>query len=152
MNVDYDGSVLDNSKKSCGKASGDICEMVGQRVDEDGLIRNAAGEVVGQVAHNYGLEEAFVSFVAMLEAQKRMSGGARTEDTKTGTKPETEEKKKELPNIWQGTVGEGPPGDDIHLNVQSTKEGTSISIRIPTLFAKEQRRHWEENAAADMSS
>lgn len=153
MTVDYNGDILDASGKSCGKASGDITEMVGQKIDEDGLIRSTAGEVVGQVTQNYGLEEAVN---AMMEAQKRTMGdsGSRknnrtfTEERQSHEKADTREKSQELPNIWQGTVGEAEPGNDIHLNVQSTKEGISMSIRIPTLFMKEQHRQFEEESRA----
>jgi len=148
MTIDYNGDILDSSKKSCGKASGDITEMVGQKIDEDGLIRSAAGEVVGQVAQNYGLQEAVA---AMLEAQKKMGGGGNresnaghTEERKKTSTTGASEGSQGLPNIWQGTAGEGPPGNDIHLNVQSTKEGISMSIRIPTMFMKEQHRQFEE--------
>jgi len=154
MAIDYNGDILDSSRKSCGKASGDITEMIGQKIDEDGLIRSTAGEVVGQVAQNYGLEEALA---AMMEAQKRTMGegsgrGGNSRpfdgDRKSNGTNGSEKKSQELPNIWQGTVGEGAPGNDIHLNVQSTKEGISMSIRIPTMFMKEQHRQFEEEQAA----
>lgn len=162
MTIDYNGDILDSAKRSRGKASGDITEMVGQKIDEDGLIRSTAGEAVGQVAQNYGLQEAVA---AMLEAQKRMEGGGnRTSNGTKHTRTEERERKgkagagakegnQDLPNIWKGTVGEGAPGNDIHLNVQSTKEGISMSIRIPTMFMKEQARLFEEekNAAREKS-
>lgn len=157
MTIHYNGDILDSTKKSFGKASGDITEMVGQKIDEDGLIRDKAGEVVGQVARNYGLEEAVA---AMMEAQKAMGGGGSGSGSRESNKTQTEEKRgsekastkgksQELPNIWQGTVGDAPPGNDIHLNVQSTKEGISMSIRIPTLFMKEQHRLFEESKTAN---
>jgi len=149
MTIDFNGDILDSSKMSCGKASGDITEMIGQKIDEDGLIRSTAGEVVGQVAQNYGLEEAVA---AMMEAQKRTMGegngsrenGRSNNGNKSNGANASQEKSQELPNIWQGTVGEGAPANDIHLNVQSTKEGISMSIRIPTMFMKEQHRQFEE--------
>jgi len=158
LTIDYNGDILDSTKKSCGKASGDITEMVGQKIDEDGLIRNTTGEVVGQVAQNYGLEEAVA---AMMEAQKRSTGGSESrensrpfpEERKShGPTESQQERSQELPNIWQGTVGEAAPGNDIHLNVQSTKDGISMSIRIPTMFMKEQHRQFEEENAAKRPS
>ncbi|KAI9739459.1 MAG: hypothetical protein M1818_005147 [Claussenomyces sp. TS43310] len=106
------GYIVDESGKVVGRVEGDITEMVGRPVSPSGEILTAEGEVVGRVVENL-----------LLPTDEGDAKGEGHENV-------------EAAGGSGAGAGEDPGGDptDIYLNIQSTKEAITITIRVPTVF------------------
>lgn len=135
--VDGYGNIVDSSGKLVGKASGDITEMVGRTVDESGNIVSSTGDIIGHVTENIGLGK-ILDTGDVVDDKGNVFGKARSnfKPSPVVDSGDTEPKKLHMgPGL--GTEIDHPT--DIFLNVQSTREGISITIRIPTGFIQQQQ-------------
>lgn len=128
------GCILDESGKVIGRVEGDITEMVGRTVSPTGEIINDANEVVGRVVENLLLSpedddppEEFIGDDENFGKEEAKGGNGNNED-KSGASGAAA--------AGTSNAGGDTGGDptDIYLNIQSTKEAITITIRVPTVF------------------
>jgi hypothetical protein len=103
---------VDSSGKVLGKATGDLSSMAGSSVNEAGEIVNDSGEVVGKVSDDTkdalgGVQGKGQDALALVKGFK--------------------------PDVGGGNISAG----GIEINVQTTMEGMSLTIKIPGSFQQQ---------------
>jgi hypothetical protein len=140
--VDGAGNIVDCSGKVLGKVSGDITEMVGKTVDGSGNVLSSSGEIVGHVIENMELGKSLNAGNILDDKGNiigRAKGNVKTSPLVTsGTGDEN--KLQAHPNFGSDTSHPTV----VFLNIQSTRDGISITIRIPTGFMQQQQQNQQQ--------
>jgi len=122
--VNEKGEVLDDSGSVLGSVTGDdLPAMAGKKVNEKGeILDEESGKVLGTVSD------------VKDSAKKSAGGDGKQKETPEGL--DISQKNGEMviktPNQAQSSNGSAP---GIEINVNSTKEGMTLTIKIPGVFS-----------------
>lgn len=127
------GTLVDEDGRIIGRVEGDITEMVGRIVRSSGEVLNDWNQVVGRVSENL-----LVSSEDEDPPEEEIGDDHKTENKRASISDSDGETKKAggaAPNgAPQDGADQGGDPTDIYLNIQSTKEAITITIRVPTVF------------------